>query len=211
MRAIVFGATGLVGQGVVREALASPDVEALLLVGRRPSGVSNPKATDLVRADLYDYSGVNFSGYDACFFTLGVSSLGMSEADYSRVTHDLTLAAARAMPRSLTFCYVSGAGTGGSAMWARVKKRTEDDLLKQFEKAYMFRPGYIQPIGGIHSRTPLYRVAASVISVFYPLINRLAPDAMTDTSRVGRAMINVVKRGYPKRLLDPKDINALAA
>ena len=171
MKAIVFGATGMLGQGVVHEALADPGMEAILLVGRRPSGVSHPKAKDLVLKDLFDYSPADFAGYDACFFCLGVSSAGMSEADYTRITHDLTLAAARAMPKALTFCYVTGAGTGGTSMWARVKKRTEDDLLALgFKAAYMFRPGYIQPLQGIKSRTPAYRILYALFSPLYPLI-----------------------------------------
>jgi uncharacterized protein YbjT (DUF2867 family) len=210
MKAIVFGATGMLGQGVVREALASPEIESLLLVGRSPSGVSHPKVRELLRKDLYDYSGVDFSDYEACFFTLGVSSAGMSEADYTRVTYDLTLAAARAMPKSLTFCFVSGVGTDGNAMWARVKKRTEDDLLQLFEKSFMFRPGYVQPLNGIQSRTLGYRLFYAVFKPFYPLLKLAAPNSVTDTSKIGRAMINVAKRGYLKHILDPGDINTLA-
>jgi uncharacterized protein YbjT (DUF2867 family) len=200
MKAIVFGATGMVGQGVVHVCLESPDVTELLLVGRRPTGIKHAKVRDA------DFASASYDGYDACFFCLGVSSAGMSEAEYTRVTYDLTIDVARRMPRGITFIYVSGVGTGGKRMWARVKGRTEDELLRMFEKAYMFRPGYIQPLHGITSRTPLYRALYLFVKPFFPLF-RNSPS-VTDTDRVGRAMINVARKGYPKRILEPPDINA---
>ena len=202
MRAVVFGATGLVGRGVVAVALESPEVEELLLVGRRPSGIQHPKVREA------DFAGAKYDGFDACFFCLGASAAGMTEAEYTRVTWDLTMDVARRMPRGITFVYVSGVGTGGKAMWARVKGRVETELLALFEKAYMFRPGYIEPLRGLKSRTRLYRVLAYLIKPFNPLLRRL--PSVTDTDRMGRAMIHVALRGYPKRILEPQDINAAA-
>ncbi|MCA1826939.1 MAG: epimerase [Myxococcales bacterium] len=202
MKAIVFGATGMVGQGVVHVCLENPVVTELLLVGRRPSGVKHPKVREA------DFAGASYEGCDACFFCLGVSSAGMSEADYTKVTYDLTMEVARRMPRTVTFIYVSGAGTGGGSMWARVKKRTEDELLALFAKAYMFRPGYIEPLHGITSRTRLYRALYPFIRPFNPLLRRL--ESVTDTDRVGQAMINVALRGWRTRVLDARDINEAA-
>jgi len=202
MKAVVFGATGMVGQGVVHVCLESPEVTEVLLVGRRPAGIRHPKVREA------DFAGASYEGYDACFFCLGVSSAGMSEAEYTKITYDLTIDVARKMPRGIAFVYVSGAGTGGAAMWARVKKRTEDELLKMFEQAYMFRPGYIQPLHGITSRTALYRVLYVFIKPLYPLFKN--SKSVTDTDRIGRAMINVARRGDSKRILDPEDINRLA-
>ena len=201
MKAIVFGATGMVGQGVIHVCLESPEVTELLLVGRRPAGVKHPKVRE---ADF----GASYDGYDACFFCLGVSSAGMSEADYTKVTYDLTMDVARKMPRGITFVYVSGAGTDGTAMWARVKKRVEDELSKMFEKAYMFRPGYIHPLHGIQSRTFWVRMLLPIVKPFYPLFKN--SPSVTDTDRLGRAMINVAVKGYPKHVLEAPDINAAA-
>src|SRR5579864_1453935 len=167
MKVILFGATGMVGQGVLRECLRDPRVEAVLAVGRSATGQSHPKLSELVQQDLFAYSAneARLKGYDACFFCLGVSSAGMSEADYRHITYDLTLAAAETLVRlnpAMTFIYVSGAGTDsserGSSMWARVKGATENALLRlPFKAAYMFRPGVIRPLHGIRSKTPLYR------------------------------------------------------
>jgi len=220
MKAIVFGASGMVGQGVLRECLASPEVESVLLIGRSPSGESHPKVREIVHPDLYDYAGIadQIGGYDACFFCLGVSSSGMSEAEYHRVTYELTLAAAKALrARSpgMTFCYVSGEGTDGTekarTMWARVKGKTENALLGLgFAHAYMFRPGFIQPLGGIKSKTPSYRVLYSLAGPLFPVIKALAPTHVTTTENVGRAMIHVALRPYDKAVLDNRDINAIA-
>ena len=171
-------------------------------------------------ADLTDLSPLEreLSGYDACFFCLGVSAAGMSEADYRRVTFDLTMSAARTLVKAspaMTFIYVSGAGTDSTGrsrlMWARVKGETENALLElPFKASYMFRPGFIQPLHGIVSKTRLYRVIYSAVGPLYPVLNALLPDYVTTTERVGRAMITVAKRGAPKAILENRDINALA-
>lgn len=220
MKAILFGGTGMIGQGVLMEALADPDVESLLVVGRGPSGTTHPKVTDLVMPDMFDYSGVGASlaGYDACFFCLGVSSAGMNEADYTRVTFDLTMAAANALLKvnpGMTFCFISGASTDstekGSAMWARVKGKTENALLKLgFKAAYMFRPGLIQPMKGIKSRTASYRIFYAAFGWLLPVVKSVIPSTITTTERLGLAMINAVKKGYSTPILETRDINLLA-
>ncbi|MEU1389550.1 MULTISPECIES: NAD-dependent epimerase/dehydratase family protein [unclassified Nonomuraea] len=216
MRVIIFGATGMVGRGVLRECLLDERVTAVLTVGRSPTGTVHPKLRELLHSDLSDLSAVEgeLSGYDACFFCLGVSSAGMSEQDYRRVTYDYTLAAGTTLARlspSSTFVYVSGAGTDehGRAMWARVKGATENALLALPFHAYMFRPGYIQPMHGVTSRTRWYRLAYVVAAPLYPLLRRLFPAAVTTTERIGQAMITVAERGAPERILGPAAINAL--
>ncbi len=218
MRVILFGASGMVGQGVLRECLRDPGVERVLSIVRAPTGMSDPKLEELVLSDFYDYESLRLGGYDACFFCLGVSAAGMSEVEYRRVTYDLTLAAARALVGlnpQMTFVYVSGAGTDaterGRTMWARVKGATENALAELgFRATYMFRPGLIQPLHGIRSRTRLYRVVYSVVGPLMPLLDKLAPRTVTTTERVGRAMIAVARHGSDKRVLENADINALA-
>ncbi|MEU7000514.1 epimerase [Nonomuraea sp. NPDC046570] len=209
MKVILFGATGMVGQGVLRECLLDPEVESVLAVGRTATGVRHAKLRELLRPDLFDLPALD--GFDACFFCLGVSSVGMSEQDYRRVTHDLTLSVAGRLAgqEKLTFVYVSGAGTDerGRSMWARVKGRTENALLALPFQAYMFRPGYIQPLHGITSRTRWYRLAYVVVAPLYPLLRRLFPAQVTTTEQIGRAMLGVARRGWPRRVLGPKDIN----
>ena len=219
MKVILVGATGMVGQGVLRECIASAEVESVLVVGRTASGVSHPKVQELLLPDLHDYSGVGdrLAGYGACFFCLGVSSAGMNEADYHRVTYELTLAAARALlakNAGMTFCYVSGEGTDstekGRTMWARVKGKTENALLHLgFAHAYMFRPGIIQPLGGIQSKTRSYRIGYALAGPLLPLVKAVAPGLVTTTEKVGRAMIHVALRPYDKPVLDNRDINAI--
>jgi uncharacterized protein YbjT (DUF2867 family) len=221
MKVVLFGATGMIGQGVLRECLLDPEVERVLAVGRSASGQKHEKLSDLVRPDLTSYGGAEaeLSGYDACFFCLGVSSAGMSEADYQRVTFDLTLAAAEVLARldpGMTFVYVSGAGTDstekGGSMWARVKGKTENALLAlPFKAAYMFRPGFIQPLHGIKSRTALYRAVYALSTPLVPLVRAVAPGWVTTTEQLGRAMISVAKRGAPTRVLEVKDILAAAS
>ncbi len=220
MKVIVFGATGMVGQGVLLECLADPAVESILSVGRSPSGLTHPKLVDLVHADLFDFASIEekLRGYDACFFCLGVSSSGMAEADYHRVTYDLTMAAAQSLAKvnpALTFCYVSGTGTDsterGRSMWARVKGKTENALLRlPFKAAFMFRPGYIQPLKGVKSKTGPIRVMYAILGPFYPLWKLLFPGSVTTSENLGKAMIRVAQRGYVRQSLENRDINALS-
>ena len=219
MNVILFGATGMVGQGVLRECVLDPDVHQILSIVRTPTNQQNPKLKELVLKDFFDYSAIEpqLTGYDACIFTLGVSSAGMDEAAYTRMTHDLTLAAATTLVRlspQMTFLYVSGAGTDstehGRAMWARVKGRTENDLLKlPFRAAYMFRPGFIQPLHGIRSKTRLYQTFYAVLSPILPFLKFTLPQYVTTTEQVGRAMLQVAKHGYPRPILESKDIDSL--
>jgi uncharacterized protein YbjT (DUF2867 family) len=220
MKVILFGATGMIGQGVLRECLLDPAVLRVLTVGRKATGEAHEKVRELVRADLFDLGPVagDLSGYDACFFCLGASAAGMAEAEYRRLTYDLTLSAARLLAErnpGMTFLYVSGAGTDsggkGSAMWARVKGETENALLAlPFKAAYMLRPGIIRPLHGITSRTPLYRAAYAVLGPLFPLVKALAPGQVLTTESLGRAMLEIAAHGAPKPLLEARDLNALA-
>jgi uncharacterized protein YbjT (DUF2867 family) len=218
MKVILFGATGMVGQGVLRECLQAPDVEAVLAIGRTGTGQAHAKLRELVHADLTSYAAIEaeLAGHDACFFCLGVSAAGMSEADYTRVTYDVTLAAARVLARlspAMTFIYVSGEGTDSTeqkrAMWARVKGRTENALLSLPFKAVMFRPGLIRPLHGIRSKTRLYRIGYTVMWPLFPLLGLFG--LLTTTERVGRAMLRVARDGAPRPILGNRDINELAA
>lgn len=219
MKVLIFGATGMVGQGVLRECLLDPGVEAVVTVGRSATGQSDPKLHDIVHAELTDYAAIEprLAGFDACFFCLGIASAGMSEADYRRVTYDVTLAAAQTLARlnpAMVFVYVSGTGTDSSEkgrwMWARVKGATENALLRlPFKAAYMFRPGMIRPLHGIVSKTALYRVLYTVLDPVVPLLQRAFPNAVTTTEQVGKAMLAVARTGAPKRILENADINRL--
>jgi len=219
MRVVLFGATGMVGQGVLRECLLDPDVESVLSVGRTATGQSHVKLRELVHRDFLDFSPIEseLSGFDACFFCLGVSSAGMKEDDYRRITYDFTMAAARTLARlnpGMTFVYVSGMGTDsserGRTMWARVKGQTENALLRMpFQAAYMFRPGVIVPLHGIKSRTALYRIPYMLMAPLLPLLEAAFPKYVTTTERLGRAMIHVAKQGAAKAVLESSDINAV--
>ena len=218
MKVILFGATGMVGQGVLRECLLARDVEAVLAIGRSPSGKTDPKLRDLVRSDLFAYDDIEgeLAGYDACFFCLGVSSVGMKEDAYRHISYDLTMAAAHPLARlnpQMTFIYVSGEGTDsteqGRSMWARVKGQTENALLRLPFKAVMFRPGAIQPLHGITSKTRLYRLGYILGAPLWPLLRAVAPGAVITTETLGRAMLKVARDGAPKPILSNRDINAL--
>ena len=220
MNIILFGATGMVGQGALRECLLAPDVERVLAVGRGATGQAHEKLREIVRDDLFDLSAVEgeLAGYDACFFCLGASSAGMSEAAYRRVTYDLTMAVAGALAKQnpgMTFVFVSGAGTDGSEkggiMWARVKGEAENAVARlPFKATYAFRPAFIQPLHGIKSKTKLYRAAYVATVPLFPALKALFPKYVTTTEEVGRAMLEVARRGAPKRVLENADISALA-
>ena len=220
MKVLIFGATGMIGQGVLREALADPDVELVQTVGRTATGVRNSKLHELVEPDLFHLDAIRdrLCDFDACFFCLGVSSAGMSETDYHRITFDLTVVAAQTlcqMNSQMIFIFVSGAGTDsseqGRSMWARVKGKTENALLRMpFKAAYMFRPGFIEPLDGIRSRTSVYRFAYAALAPFLPLLRRAFPNQVLTTRQIGRAMLNIAKKGYPKQILEVPDIRAAA-
>jgi uncharacterized protein YbjT (DUF2867 family) len=220
MRVILFGGTGMVGQAALRECLLDPGVERVLAVGRSPTGQTSEKLRDLVHADLTDYSRIagELAGYDACFFCLGITSAGMTEADYRRVTVDIAVAAARTLVQAspgMTFIFVSGRGadaTGKSrTMWARVKGEAENAILAMpFKAAYVFRPAVIRPMHGITSRTRSYRVLYAVFSPVVALVEAFFPGQVTTTERIGRAMLNVARHGASKRTLESPDINAAA-
>ena len=202
MKVILFGATGMVGQGVLRECLRDNGVENVLAVGRRSTGLIHPKLQELILKDLFEVgaASVDLQGYDACFFCLGVSSAGMSEADYTRQTFDLTMGWARALAGinpAITFVYVSGAGTGGKAMWAQVKGRTEDALLALFPSAYMIRLGALRPMHGEVSKTRWTRIGYAVFRPLMPLVQAIAPGAVISTEELGRAMIRAARQGAP--------------
>jgi uncharacterized protein YbjT (DUF2867 family) len=218
MRVVLFGATGMIGQGVLRECLLAPTVETVLTVGRSATGQRHAKLREVVHADLFDLTPIeaDLRGLDACFFCLGISSAGRSEADYRRITYDLTLAAARTLVSlnpDLTFIYVSGQGTDsterGRSMWARVKGKTENDLLALHDKAYMFRPGFVRPMHGARSRTALYRAVYAAVTPLYPVLRALLPGSVTTTEHLGRAMLAVAATGAPKRVLESREIDAL--
>jgi uncharacterized protein YbjT (DUF2867 family) len=219
LKVILFGATGMVGQGVLRECLLDPDVERVLAVGRSATGQRNAKLKELRHDNFLDFSAVesSLSGYDACFFCLGVTSVGLTEERYRHLTYDITMAAATTLAKlnpQMVFVYVTGRGTDsterGSVMWARIKGKTENDLLRlPFKAAYMFRPAGIQPLHGIRSKTAWYQAAYAVAAPLLTLLNKVAPRYMTTTEQVGRAMLAVARDGYPKPLLESEDINRL--
>jgi len=215
IKAIITGATGMVGEGVLLECLSHADVEQVLVINRKPGGVSHPKLREIVHADFFNLAPIEpqLTGYDACFFCLGVSSVGMDKDVYKRVTYDLTLNVAQILARSnpdMTFCYVTGEGTDSSEQgrlaWARVKGATENALMRLFKHAYMFRPGMMKASPGQKNLKIAYRLFAWI----YPIGHALAPAHFCTLQEVGRAMINAAVKGYPKHILDVKDIVELA-
>lgn len=219
MKVILFGATGMIGQGVLLECLFDPGVEAVLSVGRTPLSEKNPKLRELVTADLTNLDGyqTQLNGYDACFFCLGTSSAGKSEENYRRITYDLTVAVAQTLlrfNRDLVFIYVSGSGADsterGRIMWARVKGQTENALLRMpFKAAFMFRIGIVQPLHGIKSKTKLYAFFYVVLSPMLSALQKLFPRQIVTTQQVGRAMLKLVREGNPKSILENPDISSL--
>ncbi|MEH6996663.1 NAD-dependent epimerase/dehydratase family protein [Neobacillus drentensis] len=217
MKVLLFGATGMVGQGVLRECLLDESVQSVLSVGRSITGQNHPKLSELELNDFMNLTNIEeaITGYDACFFCLGVSAVGMSEENYRKISYDFTLSVAQTLVKlnpNMTFIYVSGTGTdsseNGRIMWARVKGKTENELLKlPFKATYMFRPGVILPLHGVKSKTKLYRVMYQVLRPIYPLLRNF--KSVTTTEQVGRAMIHVTKSGYQKPYLENSDINSI--
>jgi uncharacterized protein YbjT (DUF2867 family) len=219
MKAILFGATGMVGQGVLRECLIDAGVERVLAVGRSPTGVQHAKLHEAVHDNFTDFSAIEsqLAGYDACFFCLGVSSIGMDAERYRHLTYDVTMAAANTLVRlnpGMVFTYVTGKSADsteqGSVRWARVKGKTENDLLKlPFKAAYMFRPAGIQPLHGVRSKTGWVNAIYVVTAPLLSYLARTAPKYMTTSEQLGRAMIKVARDGYPKPVLESEDINSI--
>jgi uncharacterized protein YbjT (DUF2867 family) len=220
MKVLIFGATGMVGQGVLRECLRAPDVEVVQTVGRTRTGQLDPRLIEVVQPDLMDYRAAEASltGFDACFFCLGVSSVGMQEAEYARLTYDLTLAAARTLARlnpQMIFVYVSGASTDsteqGRSMWARVKGKTENALQRlPFKGVYLFRPGVIQPLNGARSKTRSYQLFYTLARPFLSTLRALFPNQILSTEDIGLAMLAVARHGADKAVLETADIRALS-
>ena len=212
IKAIITGATGMVGEGVLHECLLYPDVESVLVINRKPCGVNHEKLVEIIHKDFLDLSSIEnkLVGYNACYFCAGVSSVGKKEEEYKRITYDLTMNFANTLVKlnpDMTFCYISGAGTDstekGRSMWARVKGKTENDLMKlSFKGAYMFRPGYIQPTKGLKNTYKVYKIFAP----FYPLIKVLFSKYATTLKEIGLAMINVTLYGSEKKVLECRDI-----
>ncbi|MFZ5443502.1 MAG: hypothetical protein ACOZQL_26075 [Myxococcota bacterium] len=220
MKVIVFGATGMVGAGALREALAAPEVEAVLSVGRHPCGVVHPKLRELLLPELFDFAHVEreLVGFDACLWAVGVSSVGLDEAGYARVTEELTLRWARALLRlnpGMSFCYCSAGGAGGPGMWARVRRRVEGALQAMpFAHAGAVRPGFIRPGPGIRSRTRAYQLGVVLLKPLFlltPLLVRVFPFLFTTSERLGRAMLRVVEGRADRFILESADINRVGA
>ena len=215
INAIITGATGMVGEGVLLECLKHPDVEKVLVINRKPAGIVHPKLKEIIHADFFNLTPIEaqLSGYNACFFCMGISSVGVSQEDYKRITYDLTLNFAQLLAKinpEMTFCYVTGAGTDssekGKIAWARVKGATENALMQLFEHAYMFRPGFMKAVPGQKNIKSYYKF----ILWLYPIGRRLFPAGFCTLQEVGQAMIKAAKKGYSKKVLEVKDIVALA-
>lgn len=210
----------MVGKGVLLECIDHPDISEILSISRRSTAINHPKLKELIHNDFSEFASVteHLKGYDACYACMGVSSAGMKEEEYTRLTYDYTLALARELYKlnpEMTFNYVSGQGTDssekGRAMWTRVKGKTENDLLKMgFKQAYMFRPGAIIPVKGVEPSSKMYKVLINNLSWLLKLIKKIAPDSVVDSAQIGQAMINSHQKGYDKKVLNPKDIQILA-
>lgn len=205
----------MAGEGVLHECLLSPLVEEVLVIGRKSCGVSHAKLKEILHTDFFNTESLRskISGYNACFFCLGVSSVGMNESDYTRLTHTLTISFATTLKTAnpdLCFCYISGASTDssekGKSMWARVKGKTENDLLAMFPRAYMFRPGYMHPTPGLKNTLKFY----AYIKWLYPLFKIILPGSVSTLAALGKAMISVAENGYDKKILEVKDIKKCA-
>jgi uncharacterized protein YbjT (DUF2867 family) len=213
MKIIVFGATGMVGTAALREALADPEVEAVLSVGRRSCGVEHPKLRELLVPDLFDFAAVEpqLVGWDACLWAVGISSVGLDESVYAKLTEELTLLWARALVRlnpDFSFCYCSAMGAGGNTMWARVRRRVEGEIeAMPFHHAGCVRPGFIQPGAGVRSQVKLYQAFIVVMTPLFPLFVRIMPFLFTTSERLGRAMLRVVQGRADRFILESVDIN----
>ena len=216
IKAIITGVTGMVGEGVLHECLLHDDVERVIVIGRRPCNITHPKLKEIILNDLYDLSIIEnqMSGYNACFFCMGTTSLGKSEEDYYKATYTLTLNFAETLSKvspECTFCYISGSGTDstekGKIRWARVKGKTENDLMKlSFKHVYNFRPGFMQPTKGLKNTLKYYKYVAWL----YPLFRSIMPKYVSTLAELGQAMINSVRYGYNKQILEVPDIVWLA-
>jgi uncharacterized protein YbjT (DUF2867 family) len=215
IKAIINGATGMVGEGVLLECLNHPDVEQVLVINRKPGEVAHPKLREIIHTDFFNLAPIESQliGYNACFFCLGVSSVGLSQEEYKRITYDLTLNVGQLLAKSnpeMTFCYVTGAGTDSSEQgriaWARVKGATENALMRLFKQSYMFRPAFMKASPGQKNVRSYYKFFAWL----YPIGRALYPAGFCTLQEVGRAMINAVSKGYPKQILEVKDIVKLA-
>ena len=216
LKVIITGATGMVGEGVLHECLSNPDVKKILLINRKPSGVGLPKVDEIIHQDFQDISPIadELQGYNACFFCVGISSVGVPEKEYFAKTYTLTMEFAKSFSRinpDSTFCYISGAGTDssekGRIRWARVKGKTENDLMKlPFKAIYNFRPAYLHPTKGLQNTSKYYHY----ISFLYPVLKRLMPGYVSTLQDLGTAMINAASKGYDKSVLEVTDINAVA-
>src|SRR5579872_4854681 len=220
MNILLFGATGMIGQGVLRECLLDPDVQLVEIVGRSTSGVQHAKLREIVHKDLWNYAAIESSlaGFDACFFCLGVTSVGMEEKEYERITYGIATAAAETLCRlnpGMTFVFISGAGSDstekGKLMWARIKGKTENALLRMpFKGVYVFRIGVAVPVHGERSRTGWYNMFYTFTRPFLPLLQFLFPSFITTTEEIGRAMLIIAKRGTSKHILENRDVRAVA-
>ncbi|MEO1098643.1 MAG: epimerase [Bacteroidota bacterium] len=220
MNAIITGASGMVGRGVLLECLDHPQINKVLSIGRTKIDLGHPKLIQLEQNDFSDFSNKaeNLKGYDACYMCMGVSAAGLNEARYTEITYDYTIALAKELIKhndEMTITYVSGEGTDssekGRIMWARVKGKTENDLMPMgFKQAFMFRPGAIIPLRGIKSRTRLYQFVYDYFMWLVRLMKWLAPNSVVNTTQIGLAMINATQNGYDKQVIRPKDIIILA-
>ncbi|MFQ3215078.1 MAG: hypothetical protein ACJAT1_000435 [Marivirga sp.] len=220
MKVIITGATGMVGKGLLLECLDDPQITQVLTVGRTTLSLAHPKLKELIKKDFLDYSDVTdeLRGYDACYLCMGVSAAGLSEAQYRKLTYDYTISLATSLYNlnpDMVCCYVSGQGTDssekGKSTWARIKGKTENDLLSMgFKAAYMFRPGAIIPLKGIKSKTKVYQFIYSYFGLVLKIMKGLFPNSIVNTTQIGLAMINIAIKGYHKEIIDPQDILKLS-
>ena len=218
MKTIIFGSTGMVGKGVLLECLDNNLVESILVINRQSCTITHPKLKEIIHSDMFDLSAIEqeLKGYDTCFYCLGVSAAGLTEQTYHKMTYDLTIQTAELFLKlntNFTFCYISGQGSDstekGNIMWARVKGKTENKLISMpFAQAYIFRPGFIQPMRGIKSKTKLYNALYAIFSPLYFILKHF-DTFVTNTDTLGKAFVNVAIKGYDKKILESKDINII--